>query len=58
MRNLSGWSRLFIVMNAIWAVIATTFAVILLVNKGEDLIETLIAYILSFVVPISLWALI
>ena len=59
MKNLSGWSRLFIVMNAIWAALATTFLVLAVVyQKNPDYIEFLLIYIISFVVPISLWVLV
>ena len=59
MRNLSGWSRLFIVMNAIWAALATTVLILAVVyEKNPDYIEFLMTYIISFVVPISLWVLV
>ena len=59
MKNLSGWSRLFIVMNAIWAALATTVLVLaVLYEEPPDYIEFLMIYIISFVVPISLWVLI
>lgn len=59
MKNLSGWSRLFIVMNAIWAALATTVLILAVVyQKNPDYIEFLMIYIISFVAPISLWVLI
>jgi len=59
MKKLSGWSRLFIVMNAIWAALATTVLILAVVyEKNPDYIEFLMIYIISFVAPISLWVLI
>ena len=59
MKNLSGWSRLFIVMNAIWAALATTVLILAVVyEKNPDYIEFLMIYIISFVAPSSLWLLI
>ena len=50
MEKLSGWSRLFILFNGIWAVLAALWSVIF---SFDSLI-----YITSFLVPISLWLLV